>query len=102
MVLREFVVDFEKRRIIEKAMDETINEIGDLLGTIEPFLEKLNIESSRDFALGYLVGLTKSLGLGMSGVGGHRNTNEEKLQIEKMVMDRLPDMRARVEREFGR
>lgn len=96
------------RQRISTSMDEMIREKGDLLGVLEPFLKKLNVKSLREFAFGYMIGVLKVLGSSMITVreihtGRMRPiSNEDKLEIQEMIMEKLTEIQERIARELGR
>ena len=101
-------MDEETRGFICVALDEMIREKGDLLGVLEPFLKRLKIKSFRDFAFGYMIGGAKALGSSLLAIKEihsgqmHRMSDEERIEIHEMIMERLSDIEERIERELGR
>ena len=103
-------MDLYTKTVIQKAMDDMIIEKGDIIGVLEPFLENIKIESLRDFAIGYLIGGVKAIGgafIAAKKIHDKKTdsftiSDEDKHEINQMIIKRLPDILERIGREQGR
>jgi len=85
-------MDERMKRFIESAIDEMVMEKGDLLRVLESYLKSFQVKSFRDFALGYLIGASKSLASRMVAqreiyTGRMRHiSDDDKLMIEELII----------------
>ena len=73
---------------------------GDLVVVLE-WLPETSYTSFRDLALGYIIGGMKSLATSLISLGERRSlTDRDKIEIDTMIRERIPEIKERIEREL--
>lgn len=82
------------------AINDMIEGKGDLVGVLE-WLPETSCTSFRDLALGYMIGGVKSLATSLISLGERRSlTDRDKIEIDTMIRERIPEIKERIEREL--
>jgi len=82
------------------AINDMIEGKGDLVGVLE-WLPETSYTSFRDLALGYMIGGMKSLATSLISLGERRSlTDRDKIEIDTMIRERIPEIKERIEREL--
>lgn len=94
-------MDEKTRRLIESQIDECMKE--PIRPEVEWALKELSVSSSKDYALGYLVGVIGSLAMSIAAA---HSKPEDKFEdaskmIQAIVKRRLPEIIEKIERELG-